>query len=849
MREDLVTLIEQCEAQISNVEMEVVKEQTWFKKKRGRPEADVEPAEPVTITVRTVLEGPPGGKGRVEYDGVLPWINQDGHIEAPSRTIVCHAFNGKVGTEIVFCDLPGREGMPTTQALCGQRRSDMVAMLSTSGMDLISKYFNDVGLAESLKRSSDWIVERSDDEFIVRLPDVKDTPQGYWQIRLAINRGMAITGWDFCYDGHPFFGYRNMTLQEVKGIWLPASCEYYTLTSIDKITFRSVKVNEELDPGVFVLDFLPGYPIEDYVADMVFTAGPGSDDALLSDVTEALARAADLGVSGPNEAAAISSNAPQPGARETVGVVVRRPPYGVYLILLILALLIVVLLLFAYRAKLLRRGPPLMLLLGVISCCFLPACSANADADKDLFYSREVGGKEVPVYQCGLYAVVVTLRNNEIDCDLDAIREYLRCTRQGTTMLALKNTLTAYGLLVRPVESLDADYLRRHLVDGGSAIVWTAGRGGGDFVPLIGCAREGVVCIHYPRGAVTLDDRMLSSLLRKGGGKALLIDAGRAPALGPNLTLDPAETDLGEMDPGREEITVRLSLKNTSSSTLLIKGTRVPCGGCMQAGLVKRWLEPGETSEITCTVKPGLWRGAARRFVDVLLSDGSHVLAYVKGTARSTRLDAIYVTPSEMLFTDESFGGADEVAREVRLEWDKDMSLVLSEVSSADSWLSVSVLADAERVSGRNRSRILITAARREVPGLTEGRVACRFKGVKDPVLVRVKQYHVIPFRAVPPLVVLAGDAPSADVKIVSAERDAVFMLEEVTAKIAGIDASWRKGEATGELPVTLSLHSGVDVSAREVSLAKVLFKLTAHGQSYTVPVFVDFRHELGAIL
>jgi len=578
-REDFVSLVEQCDAQISNLSFDVVREETWLTWKRGKPEPSAETVQPNVISIRAVLEGPARGKVRVEFDGDLPWAKDGVHVSPPSPTKEWRAFNSKVETSIQFDTVsPGRKDMPITQSIWGQRQIDTDALLGMSGVDLIPKYFKQTGLAECLRRSSDWTIERNDVGYTIRIPGEKGSPEdgGYWRIGFDPTYGTAVTGLEFCLDDGPvLFGYKNVTLQEVDGVWLPASCDYFTVRSNAHLTFRSVKINQTLDEGVFVLDFYPGYPVGDNVNDVIFTPGPISDRALLAEMTEDLEKAAELAEDGARGPSETSAGTVTVGTDKPSQVPEKTTPKKLYWVLWgLLLLLVLLLLLFVLKGIRARRMPTLMLLAGCVAAFLHTIGPLRADVDPEPFYEVIVGGKKVPVFQCGLYAALAVLKSQNIDCNVDALRECLKCTREGTDMLTMKKALMAYGLVAEGVEHLDASYLHSHIENGGRAIVWSSTRAGNTFTAVVGHVADKFVSLRYPKGAVVLDTKHLSSELAKGEGKALLVSAGRKEPSADPIEVSPVEIDIGEINPRGDKITSRFSVRNTSSSGALIEAVR-----------------------------------------------------------------------------------------------------------------------------------------------------------------------------------------------------------------------------------------------------------------------------------
>jgi len=835
-RDDFVSLMERFESQISNIEIQADVEQQWTTRKlKGTP--------PDHFKFRTVLAGPAGNKFRLEFEGEVR--DRDKMSATPSMLIRAMAFNGTRATEIRRKGEGEDKGRPTLQSIRRSRPDrDLNVFCPLTGMDLIPKYFNDAGLSTLLGRIPDWTLEKGSGQtytITLAMPVERSQEVEHFEITVDLDRGGAITHLKVWYNPSAPSEY-SIELRQVDDIWLPASSTMTNLASIVRTKFSAMKVNQELDDSIFTLNFEPGCSVTDEDTGESFFIAPPDDKLFLAEVEKSIEEVKSVADRQPMAKAAeaqepVKEN-PSPAAQP-------GPKRGVRLLWWV-AGAIALAALGAVIYRLLSPAAKKVLLLAALAtggACFqiAPRCLAAETGADDSYYYLDLGGRKVPVYQCGLYATTAVLRCAKIDCSVDLLRRYLKCGKEGTSLLAVKNALEAHGLAVEGVKSLGATQLAAHLAAGETAVIVINGPGGtAHFLAVLGMSGGSFLCVDYLRMPGKTDPKRMEAQLADSGGAALLVAAARSKPHADSVSVEPQAVDIGELRDKKEKIDAHFTLANRGDTTVLVRNIRIPCGGCMGAQMQQHWVEPGTSSDLVCSVDPTKWGNSHEKIVDVALADGRTYLAHIKASPYAPELDLIDIIPWNVFLTDSDFRGTAEVKREVRCVWVKKEALVLSEALSNAAWLKASVATSNSTDQEDSAARLEITATRVDAPGVAVAQVKCLFKGIRDPLTVIVRQYREPPFKITPAVAAVPMGSPEGvAVTLTTAAPESTYRILNVSGTPDGIHVEWPKGEIKGLATVKVTAND-VDALRREGGeFDKLLATVDQAGVSVEIPIFL----------
>jgi len=572
-------------------------------------------------TVEAWYNGFRDSKARVEIRGrVCPWVNGASDYAKGAMSV---GFDGTQGRLAVHLAGPSDKPFP---ARLGEIRADRPVMLRSYSLATglaLSLFGYDDGRSKPLSQILSGIVaagiplEVKEEPFLghrcLRIAGKVGSVEEVWW--LDPSRGMAFRGYDHVQNGSTGLSLRVTRLAEAsRGVWYPVEGHReapMVRMSEDAprppgtspggrirrlIRVQSVVANDpDFRDDVFVVQFPPGYMIEDKATGLSFMSGFGPEELanrIDESVEDALKRRAPSELAAevkPGSATGVSGH-PGEAVEGLSGSTRRR--WGAYA-----SGAVVIVLVASLTASVIwrrRRRRKVLLLAIALGGSLMGRATFAGGADTPRVY----------VSNCGVNIGYLVLRLFEKPVSIQSVVKALDASptlARPCSLGGLKRLWEAHGLMVRGYR---AGVLKEVIpfVKAKSAVVVRVRRrlGGkdvGHFVCVWGVGSDALVMdppskLRQMNIGEIVDDPALSQF----SGEVLVVrkspaatgSVGRVSQNDPRVTVD-----LGYIPITTRHVSARVEVRNERSKAFNIKGVGGSCAGCMKALVRDRTVPPG----------------------------------------------------------------------------------------------------------------------------------------------------------------------------------------------------------------------------------------------------------------
>ena len=458
-----------------------------------------------------------------------------------------------------------------------------------------------------------------------------DTNRGGTCVEWSVSGGDTLgTIWQRCeFDN----------IEVSQGLWAPREVRVVSPMEMppymDKLTLSDVRINPELSPDAFIVEFPTGTYVDDYIENRSYTVTGGAID----------------------EQAAVKD-------------FLTRHPFatakteGGWLRWLGLAALVICTAVSAFAWRRWRRsaaGIILFVSLGTTAQAqelssepqSSTAVSSPIDETADYVISHHPA-ERIRVAECGFTVTLFTLEYFGVSYELKHIKSALRQTDHGIRLSDISQLLQVYGLSCEARQNVDPASLERLVKQGYLAVfpVRLAKPMNHYLVGLLGQDGE-PKAVDVLRSVTPLSNLVLDSHQTDHSGVVLMVRRGEPSgdrmAMNACLRATPANVDLGSFSLNSAERRAEFILENTSSHPIFVKSATASCG-CTELDWRGGIIRVGEKQSVTVTARPMAWgTGKQRKEVTFKCLDESEIKLGITGEGQSSeQVHQLSVTPQRM---------------------------------------------------------------------------------------------------------------------------------------------------------------------------------------------------------
>jgi len=219
-----------------------------------------------------------------------------------------------------------------------------------------------------------------------------------------------------------------------------------------------------------------------------------------------------------------------------------------------------------------------------------------------------------------------------------------------------------------------------------------------------------------------------------------------------------------------------------------------------------KWLDPGQSADISCTLSRQRWGSADSKHVYVNFADGGASALVIKAKGLPAVDEAPVTAQPGALYLDESVFGPDgQSVRKVRLrQLQHDGPLAVKKVTSTAAWVSAEVL----RVGSSDNAQeaeLLVTVKKSDDYGLSGASINVFCEGAETPTTIDVRQNRGCPFEVKPKVVHFAlGGNTTERIQVLPTGQARSFEIESVAADKKRVAAEWEHREYSSPADITL---------------------------------------------
>jgi hypothetical protein len=432
----------------------------------------------------------------------------------------------------------------------------------------------------------------------------------------------------FTYDDN------SVIPKEVVQITRPAIAKFYSPgDKCEALLFvlENRSISKEARPSEdFTFTFTPGIELSDYIEERVYVVGQG----VQNDIAEAEKFMQLNGLT----------------AQSTVSP--RKIPVTVWVII---SLLLVLLAAVVIRNRIFILFVPIIALLfssdPILAQDPAPAL-ANAVSKQEQFPQRAMPESR----QCGHLVVAATCSYFNCKTDQEIVEGLMLATNRGTSLLQIKQTLEAHGLLVLPKTCSTVSDVTRFVTSGSVVIVpIVAESGRGHFVLIVpGENREDEpLLVDVLLGVVRLSESRLSNELLANVNGAILLVKQRNISNAVGLEVRNPIVELGDLiidDANENILDLDIRIKNLSDTTVFVT-FQTSCN-CIQPKAPHVLISGKSESSAKFFLMRSSWgEGNAERFIDIAPKNmkATRVVIRGRGVHKDPSNQRITLTTKQLL--------------------------------------------------------------------------------------------------------------------------------------------------------------------------------------------------------
>lgn len=291
-KEEFLELVEAAQEEMSDIEIGITMVRDMSPRQKASFEKDPDAVKQDRQRFRTIMAGPAGGKYYLEVDTESLRGDGEGHL-VNTGNIRTLAFDGKITREIRDELTFPRHIRFISQLVFGDRQtSSMRSYMWETGINLVPKYFEDVGLSQVLRQSTEWKFEHvAGNIYRVWCPSVDEERPCDWEITMDLDRGGMFTELTRRHNGNGRQTFGDLKWERAGGAWALKSGRYGTGLENDigwSVTCDVWKVNQGVGDEAFTFDFDPTRRVSDQVIRASYKREPGGRDELLSEIGDSM---------------------------------------------------------------------------------------------------------------------------------------------------------------------------------------------------------------------------------------------------------------------------------------------------------------------------------------------------------------------------------------------------------------------------------------------------------------------------------------------------------------------------------------------------------------------------------